>query len=275
LIIGTHSGSGSATVDRALDLLAVLKDATEPMGVRDLARRLELSPATTHRLLSSLRSHGFVTQTDGTRTYRLGWGLLDYANALLRRTDLVELAGPLARSLRDETGETITVQVPVGLERVCVHEVEGAHEVRRRVGVGRSVPLHAGASGRAILAFMSPSLVDRVLVAMAPLTPRTETNPDRLRALLAETARSGVAVSAGETTDGVASVATPVFDGSGSVVGSIAVSGPSERCTAEVLGAYRASLLATGREVSRRLGFRGPMPWLVGEQATSSAGSAA
>lgn len=244
------------------------------MGVRDLARRLGLSPATTHRLLSSLRRHGFVAQTGGTRAYQLGWGLLDYANALLRRTDLVELAGPLARSLRDETGETVTVQVPVGLDRVCVHEAEGVHELRRRVGVGRVVPLHAGASGRAILAFMPPSAIDRVLLAMAPLTSRTETNAERMRALLAETARTGIAFSAGESTDGVASVATPVFDGSGVVVGSIAVSGPSERCTAEVLHGYRTSLLATGSEVSKRLGFRGPMPWLVAGHARTE-GSAA
>ena len=275
MTIGTSSRNGAATVDRALDLLEVLRDSSEPMGVRDLARRLDLSPATTHRLLSSLRRSDFVAQTDGNRAYRLGWGLLDYANALLRRTDLVELAGPAARSLCDKTGETITVQVPVGMERVCVHEVEGMHEVRRRVGVGRRVPLHAGASGRAILAFMSPSDIDRVLEAMAPLTAQTETNPDRLRALLAETRRTGMAHSAGETVDGVASVATPIFDGSGSVVGSIAVSGPSERCTPDALDRYRTSLLATGREVSRRLGFRGPMPWLVEDQAPSTSGSAA
>ena len=272
MIIGTVSDSGAATVDRALDLLAVLRDSSEPVGVRDLARRLELSPATTHRLLSSLRRHGFVSQTPGTRAYHLGWGLLDYANALLRRTDLVELAAPFARSLRDETGETVTLQVPVGSDRVCVHEAEGVHEVRRRVGVGRSVPLHAGASGRAMLAFMPPAVIDAALEAMAPLTSRTVTDAERMRALLADTARTGLAFSAGESADGVASVATPVFDGSGSVVGSIAVSGPSERCTAEELAHYGPALLGTGSEVSTRLGFRGPMPW---QRAASTGGSAA
>jgi DNA-binding IclR family transcriptional regulator len=134
--------------------------------------------------------------------------------------------------------------------------------------------LYAGASGRAILAFMPPSEVDRVLLAMAPLTGRTQTNPDLVRGLLEETRRSGAASSTGETAEGVASIATPIFDGSGAVVGSIAVSGPSERCTADELARFRPSLLSTGSEVSRLLGFRGAMPWLVDEPVRAD-GSAA
>jgi IclR family acetate operon transcriptional repressor len=259
-----NNGTGlstSTTVERALDLLEVLRVADAPLGVRDIARRLGTSPATAHRLIGALRRHGFVEQ-DSSRAYHLGWRLLDYASVLLRRNDLASIADPVARRLRERTGETITVQVPVGTDRVCVYELEGIHEIRRRVGVGRRVPLHAGASGRAILAFIP---ADRMPPAAASrldrLTSHTVTDARALRELLAETRRSGLAWSAGETVDGVASIATPVFGASGEVAGSIAVSGPSGRWTHEAMAACAPELLAAGLELSRGIGYRDTPRW--------------
>jgi len=244
------SGTAS-TVDRAIDVLETLRDAAGPLGVRDISRRVGISPASAHRLLSSLRVRGLVAQVPGSRTYTLGWSLLDYANAVLRSVDLPSVAAPIARSLRDRTGETVTVQVPVGCDRVCVFEQEGTHEVRRRVGVGRRVPLHAGASGRAILAFMSEPETDRVLASAGSiaLTSGTETDLARLRQLLASTRAEGVAFSAGESVDGVGSMAAPVFGAGGSVVGSIAVSGPVSRWTAEAMQVHVPDLLDAAREI--------------------------
>lgn len=263
MTIGTanQKANTSATVDRAFVVLEALRDAREPLGVRDLARRVGTSPASVHRLLKSLQVRGFVTQPAGSRAYQLGWGLLTYASALLGRTDVVGVAAPIARNLRDRTAETVTVQVPDGSDRVCVYEAEGLHEVRRRVGVGRRVPLAAGASGRALLAFLPEDEVGELLAAAAPLTARTLTDAARLRALLAETRRTGIAASAGETVDGVASIAAPVFDSSAVVVASLAVSGPSIRCTPAVLAAFVPLLLEAAVELSARLGFQGGLDW--------------
>jgi DNA-binding IclR family transcriptional regulator len=255
--IETH-GATASTVDRAIDVLEVLRDASGPVGVRDIARRVGISPASTHRLLTSLRVRGLVAQADGSRAYTLGWGLLDYANAILQRIDLASVAAPIARALRDETGETVTVQVPVGRDRVCVFELEGTHEVRRRVGVGRRVPLHAGASGRAILAFMPDREIERVLdvAGSLALTRGTETDRRRLRELLDAARAGGVAFSSGETVVGVSSMASPVFDAAGTVIGSIAVSGPSTRWTPDSMNAHVPALRAAASEMSSLLGFR-------------------
>ncbi len=259
----TRASSTAGTVDRALDVLELLLATRGPLGVRDIARRLDLSPATVHRLLGSLRSHGLVVQVGDTRAYQLGWAFLDYASALLADVRLADVAGPVARNLRDRTQETVTVQIRVGADRVCIQEAEGLHEIRRRVGLGRRVPLHAGASGRAILAFLPVDEIEALLPRYEhlSLTPLTEIDGSRLRVLLDETRASGTAVSHGESVDGVSSIATPVFDAMGSVAGSIAVSGPSARWTAEEMAKHRGDLLEAGLTLSRGLGFRGVLPF--------------
>lgn len=253
----------AATVDRALDVLELLLAARGPLGVRDMARRLDLSPATIHRLLASLRSHGLVAQVNDSRAYQLGWAFLDYSSALLADVRLADVAAPVARDLRDLTAETVTVQIPVGSDRVCVHEAEGLHEVRRRVGLGRRVPLNAGASGRAILAFLPDDQIAAFLPRYAgvSLTTLTETDPARLMQLIDETRATGIAISQGESVDGVSSIATPVFDGTGSVAGSIAVSGPSARWTPEAMRTHRRAILEAAATLSRGLGFRGELPF--------------
>ena len=254
----------TATVDRAIDILDVLRDSPDSLGVREIARQVGVSPATAHRLLASLRQRNLVAQIDGSRAYSLGWGLLDYANSVLRRTDLPTVASPVMRALRDETSETVTLQVPVGFDRVCIQEFEGLHELRRRVGVGRRVPLYAGASGRAILAFMGAADIERVLDAAGSkaLAPGTETNRDRLARLVDATRTAGVAFSTAETVEGVSSMAVPLFDAAGGVIGSIAVSGPSGRWTPDGMHAYVANLQAAAAEISGLLGFRGRLPWV-------------
>lgn len=257
----THSDARAATVERAFEILALLRDSAEPLGVRAISRRVGTSPATAHRLLQTLVAHDFVAQATDSRAYRLGWGWLGYAAKVLGRIDLIEVAGPLARQLRDETTETVTVQVPAGDDRVCVYEAEGLHEVRRRVGVGRQVPLVAGASGRAVLAFLPDQEIQRMLDSAVPLTSGTLTDPVRLRRLLDETRGTGIAASRGETVDGVASVAAPIFDSGNAVVGSIAVTGPSSRCDEETLRSFIPALQQTALAVSRQLGFQGEPPW--------------
>jgi DNA-binding IclR family transcriptional regulator len=259
----TERQEGSLTVERAIDLLNALRDAERPLGVRDLARHLDISPPAVHRLLVALRSRGLVEQDPTSRSYWLGWGVVSIAEALLRRTPPAELGAPLARRLRDISHETVIISMPIGAEHVCVFEAEGSQQIRRKVVIGTRAPLVAGASGRVILAFYPPKEVDRLL--LAPALPRytksTPTNPDDVRAMLEESRRTGLARSQAETVVGVASVATPFFGGDGAVAGSIAVSGPIDRWERFGTPTLERELLGAGVELSHRMGFPGEPPW--------------
>jgi IclR family transcriptional regulator, KDG regulon repressor len=259
----SEHAEGSLTVERAIDLLGVLRDAERPLGIRELARRLEVSPTATHRLLVSLRSRGFVEQDPVDRRYWLGWTVVSVAEALLRRNPPAELGAPLARHLRDVSRETVIISMPIGAEHVCVFEAEGPQQIRRRVVVGTRAPLVAGASGRVILAFSSPAVVDRLLAGpvLKRYSSNTPTDPADVRRKLEETRTTGIARSQAETVPGVASIATPFFGSDGSIAGSLAVSGPIDRAKIFDHPDLERELLAAGTELSHLLGFVGSHNW--------------
>jgi IclR family acetate operon transcriptional repressor len=248
-----------SSVDKALQVLLLLGRESDPIGVREIGRRLSMSPPTVHRLLATLASYDLVAQVEGRSEYRLGLACLDLGRAALGGTELARVAPQIAERLRDETEETVTVQVPVGDEQVCVVEAEGLHELRRRVGVGRRVPLHAGASGRAILAFLPEAEIERYLVGpLAEVGPNTLTDAERLRARLEETRRKGYAMSHQETVVGVAAASVPIFGEDAQVAGSMSVSGPEARMGPDLETRIVPLLVEAGRSLSSKLGFRGP-----------------
>jgi DNA-binding IclR family transcriptional regulator len=245
--------SDGLTLQRGIDLLDQLRLAGQPLGTRELARRAGLSPSATSRLLAALASRGMVRQEVGG--YALGWRILEFATALLQGLSVVELAAPLITDLRDTCGETVTMQRLDGFEHVCVYEALGTHELTRRVGVGRRTPLLVGASGRCILAFMSPADQEATIAhGVADVTGSTALSAGDLRARLEETQQTFLARSHEETTTGVAAIATPVFGEGNTIVGSVVISGAATRMGGDVLESFEKPLLEAGRQLSMRLG---------------------
>jgi DNA-binding IclR family transcriptional regulator len=239
-----------SSVDKALQVLLLLAREPTPLGVREIGRRLELSPPTVHRLLATLASYDLAE-------YRLGWACLGLGRAVLSGTEIGQVAPEIAHRLRDATEETVTAQVRVGKEQVVVVEAEGLHELRRRVGIGRRMPLHAGASGRAILAFLSPAEIDAYLSKpLARVGPNTVTDPDALGQRLAEVRERGYTTSHQESVVGVAAASVPIFGQDGEVAGSLSVSGAEARIGPDLETRIVPLLVEAGLDLSRALGYR-------------------
>ncbi len=94
--------SGSLSLERGLAVLEVLKDSEDPVGVREVARRLNLSAPAIQRLLNTLAEHGYVEQAPDTRRYRIGHGVLALAQHVLRKDRLISLAEPELQALAAE-----------------------------------------------------------------------------------------------------------------------------------------------------------------------------
>jgi IclR family acetate operon transcriptional repressor len=249
---------GTTSAGRVADVLLAVADAPDAVGVSEIARRLGLSKAVVYRILRSLVDRGLVSDGSGRGMYTLGSAALRLgARALGGSVDLRIAATAVLRDLQMRTGETSTVSALTGLSRMYLDQVVSPKEIRMTVELGAACPLHAGGSGKAILAFAAQDVREAVLAGeLRSLTDRTITDLARLESELEEIRGSGVAISRGERESGAASVAAPVLGIDGTAIGSISVCGPRDRLDAELLAALAPDVRAAARAVTEAVGRR-------------------
>lgn len=247
-----------AAVERAIDVLLLFgRTSSLSLGVTEIADELAMPKAAVHRILTSLRSRDLIAFEKATRRYLLGSAAVTLGRAYLAKLDIRSLAAPELAALSEQTDETATLSIRHGDSRMYVDQVVPQREVRMEVVIGGSYPLHAGASSRAFLAFMTDAEIDLYLERhdLPKLTGKTITDPVRLRRELASVRKHGYASSLGERQAGAGSVAAPVFDHEGQVVAVISVCGPVDRLKGE-LDMCATALLAATHRLSTRMGYR-------------------
>jgi IclR family transcriptional regulator, acetate operon repressor len=245
-----------ATIERALAVLDLIATSDRPdLGVSEIARSLTLSKAVVHRVLVTLVARDYLRVDPATRRYGLGPMALVLGSAYLDRLDLRALALPRLEELSARTGETATLSLRNGWTRMYIDQVTPDREIRMSVVIGKAFPLHAGSSSKSFLAFLPAEEQEEYLTRsdLSPLTPTTITDPDALRADLAEVRRRGYAVSLEERQAGAGSVAAPILDRSGRPIAAMSVCGPVERFRSQ-LETIPALLLEACADLSRLLG---------------------
>jgi DNA-binding IclR family transcriptional regulator len=228
-----------------------------PVGVTTIARQLGISKAVVHRILQSLVSRQLLAVDADSSSYLLGPAIAALGARALQDLDLRVLAQGVMRDLQAETTETVTLSLLVGTSRVYLDQIVSQHEIRMTVELGRAFPLHAGSSGKVLLAFAPADLRDRVLQAPLDLTGETTTDAQLLGDQLAMIRAEGVAVSRGEREAAAASVAAPVFRFDENVTGALSVCGPVTRFTAEAVEQFKPQVKLAAQRLSDMLAADG------------------
>jgi DNA-binding IclR family transcriptional regulator len=245
------------SVERAAGILRVLGTGASRLGVTEIAERLGLAKGTCYGLLRTLEHEELVEQDPETGKYRLGPMMLQLGNAFLDNHELRGRSLLWADSLASRVGESVRVGVLNGPNVLIVHHVFRPDDSVQILEVGATIPWHACALGRAIVAFVEPELRASLLAgALAPLTGRTVTDPEELGAILEAVAGSGVATEDQEAIVGEAEVAAPVFGHLGRPTGAIGVAGSVDRLLGggEPLPAIVGAVRETARGLSRDMG---------------------
>lgn len=225
----------------------------KPMTLTEVAHATGMPVSTTQRLLRSLVAEEFVAKTSSG--YVLGIGLIGWASAVRRGLTVIDAARPLMEALRDETGETSTLLVRNGLQRICVAAVHSRHVISQRAEPGEVGPLQSGSPSKILLAW-DPEATGAVLErGLLKLTANSITDPVTFTEDLAQVRERGYATSVSENAEGVASVAAPVRDTSGRVIAALCLGGPTSRVGTGWLTDHRELVTEAARQVSRRLGW--------------------
>ena len=216
------------SIERAFAVLGALAEG--PIGVTEVAERVELPKSTAARMLASLAREGAVEQLPGETRYRLGPRIETLATGLLATRSLVAIARPHLDALATSTGEAAGLSIPDEREVHYVDQVDTPNPVGIRDWTGSRVPMHAVSSGLVFLAHRSAAGLDRYLAGpLNALTARTMRDPETIRERLRGVALAGFAWVHDEFAEGISSVAAGIADSSGEVVAAVHVHGPSYR----------------------------------------------
>ncbi|MEX5304673.1 IclR family transcriptional regulator C-terminal domain-containing protein [Kocuria sp. CPCC 205258] len=251
-----HPAGGTA-LERMTRLLAVL--VAEPAGVRpgqSLARAIGANIATTHRLVATATSTGLAL-TDGT-TLHPGPRLLHWAARLGPTRDIGALTGHILREVAETTGETIGLAQldPVTGAAEMTTVINGVQPLHYGLASGVTIPLHAGAAGKAILAHCPPEALAQL--ELEPLTDRTPVDRHALLEDLRAIRDRGWATADGERIPDAYGLSAPYFI-DGAVAGSITATVARFRVPQLDLDALARTMQDAAHRITRLLTVT-PMP---------------
>lgn len=238
-----------SVTSKVLALLDAFTPATPELTLSELARRADVSLPTAHRRTRELVEWGALERAPDGR-FHIGLRLWEVASLAPRGLGLREAAMPFLEDLYEVSHENVQLAVREGAELVFVERIAGRHAVPVLTRVGGRFALHATGVGLALLAHAPADVQEEVLAApLHPYSPRTVTDPVRLREMLADIRRTGYAVSDGQVTTDALSVAAPIRR-AGEVVAAVSLVVRAEGAQPAALGPL---VQAAARGIGRAL----------------------
>ncbi|MCL2550586.1 MAG: IclR family transcriptional regulator [Actinomycetia bacterium] len=264
----TEQGRAKGPIDKAMEVLEALVEPGGPHRLADLARRTGLSKPTVHRHLQTMVEFGFAQPVEGG-SYQVGPRLLGLAAAALHDDQDLRLARPVLAELHRRTGQFAHYAVRHGDDAVHLEHSESPPEFRLGMPPGGRTPLYRSGVGLAMLGALPPGECAEVLDGVPPRAWAGHPlgGAAGVRAVLREAAELGYAVDDGYGEPDVRSVAAPVVDRTGRVVGAIAISGLTFTLDQESVRLFGPMVRAAARTVSAGLGGRAPALGVVGSVA--------
>ncbi|MFE2687058.1 IclR family transcriptional regulator domain-containing protein [Streptomyces mirabilis] len=226
---------------RGLTVITAFGEGRAELNLTEVAQATGLARATARRALITLEHLGYVTAHD--RVFRLTPRVLGLGFPPLSRTSLAEIAAPHLTELSQRLHDSVSLAVLTGDEIQYTGRVSTSRVMSVHITVGTRLPAYPTALGRVMLA----DLPEPPLTELLPLTPRTITDPARLKAVLDRVREEGYALVDEELEVGLRSVAVPVRERGGRVVAAVNVAMHSSRrtpeeCVAEVLPELRSTV---------------------------------
>ena len=236
--------------------MRALAEGNGTVAIKTIARRLELPASTVHRLLHLLIDQGIVEQVD-RNSYRAGTEFYRLSALVTGKKGLSEIALPFMQHVVRQCDEhcLLCAYLPARRQIMIVATVDASHPLRYVRDKFMPMSVAWGATGRAILAFLSDDEIRAVHAAGEPSPATGEPLPplSKFRAELEAVRRQGFVQSSGQKIPGAVGLAAPVFGPDG-VIASLCATIPQLRYRPEQSGQISTVLIEQARQLSRALG---------------------
>lgn len=252
--MSSDNSNGASAVERAVLIMELVAQRQDLASVRAIAGLTGFPKSSVARILDVLTHTGMLETGGGA--YRLGPRLRRLGITALDGMDVRATARSLMEELSRATGETVSLNVRFGEIRMYVEQVESPHMLRAKGEIGRAYPLLVGAPGRALIYPLDDDEIESLLdhAELRSYTPNTPVTRGEVWAAIHHARELDAAIARDEVISGLATVAVPVFDGSGGVAAALGVTGPSSRVDEEDLLELRPLVRRAAAELSAALG---------------------
>jgi DNA-binding IclR family transcriptional regulator len=230
-----------------------------------------MPPSTVHRLLATLAQEGVLRQREGNGQYELALDFYRLAHLVAGRTPLRDIARRHARNLVAARNEAVLFNLydPGRQMMMTIAHLESMHTLRYVIDTEQWKPIHVGATGHAIMAFLTATerreIIERT--GLQAMTDRSITDSDQLELELAVVRQRGYACTRGQRTVGAVGIAAPVFAPNGAVLGDICFTIPESRFEPAAEPKLASLLLTCADAIMEEIGGKRPSEHLRGVTA--------
>lgn len=245
------------SIDTGLQILALFKDASRPLGVMEIAEQLGLGKSHASRILATMRDLDFVQQDPETRKYRVGIEAFAVGSRFLSDQPMTRLALPIMRACSEATRHSVFLSIRHGNNCRHILAAEGRHFEDTQWRLGVRLPLHASASGKIFMALASDAEREELIEGLALKSYTTDTITDRalLRLALDRVRQDRWATARGETVAGLGACAVPVVGAREMLVAAFGIVSPLQRLPHDVQPLV-SELARHAQQLSYQLGAR-------------------
>jgi len=247
------------SVKRVFDILDLFVTQDPELGVSQVAKHIGINKSTSSRIMATLETVDILKKNPENQKYRLNGKILGLTKVMLSSIDLKSLARPYLKELNARTTELVQIHVLDGDQRVVLDWVESTRPIRRVIDKSHMYgPLHAGAPGKLLLAYLHDDKVNEIVerVGLPAYTKLTITNKTELMQELKLIRKQGSAFSVGEHWEFMYTVSAPIRNYLGEVIAALSISWLEMMNAPGVSDEYTALVKETALRISRELGYQ-------------------
>ncbi|PYF08453.1 IclR family transcriptional regulator [Ureibacillus chungkukjangi] len=245
------------TVQKTVLILRAFTREEPKLTLTDLNKMTGIGISSLQRFVATLVHEGFLIKDERTKQYQLGLSLFYLGKLVEQESTILAVAEPILKALSEKIGESVSMSIFDGDQRRCILNYESVHSLTARNQVGDTSPLYAGASAKALLAYLPQAEIEEYLdrVKRVPITKSTVVDREKLLAELEQIRLQGYVTTKSERIIGACSISTPIIS-LGRPIASIAIIIPDVRFKDEQTEMYAEYILEAKREIERQLSMK-------------------
>lgn len=250
------------SVERAIDILDCLADYPKGCGIGELSKNLGLSKSTIHRIITTLKYKGYVTQNKENDKYQLGIKILNLSFSITNNMDLTNIARPYIREFANKVDEVIHLCIPdESYSNIIYVDKVSPENTKRNITmssrIGKKAPIYCTASGKLLLSQFSDNKIKDLLknTTFIKYTENTVTDINNFLDEIHEIRKNSYALDNIEYDTGVICIAVPIFDRTNKIIAATSLSSVTLFNSLDDLLKYKDEFMNVAKNISNLMGY--------------------